>query len=86
MPYLNQIWQLGGVGRGVNAENARVPVGVVVGRGAVHPVVPIQHMRIQPDHINAAVNYNDKIPVGIEKIMNIKFFKKFHFASLVWRI
>jgi hypothetical protein len=35
---------------GIDAENARVPVGVDVGRGAVHPVVAVQHVRVQPAH------------------------------------
>jgi hypothetical protein len=50
MSHLDQISELVGMGGGVNAENARVPVGVVVGRGAVHPVVAVQHVRVQPAH------------------------------------
>ena len=34
--------------RGDDAEDARVVVGVVVGGGAVHPVVLVQHPRVQP--------------------------------------
>jgi hypothetical protein len=48
--HLDQISELVGMGGGVDAENARVPVGVVVGRGAVHPVVAVQHVRVQPAH------------------------------------
>ena len=31
----------------MDAEDAGVVVGVVVGGGAVHPVVPVQHPRVQ---------------------------------------
>ena len=47
--YLYKICELGGVGGGVDAKYSRVAVGVVVGRGAVHPVVPVQHVRVKPE-------------------------------------
>ena len=45
--YLYKICKLRGVGGGVDAKYPGVAVGVVVGRGAVHPVVPVQYVSIQ---------------------------------------
>ena len=42
-----EVLHLLGVAGGVDAEDAGVVVGVVVGGGAVHPVVPVQHPRVQ---------------------------------------
>ena len=44
---LCELLQLLGVARGDDAEDAGVVVRVVVGSGAVHPVVPVEHPRVQ---------------------------------------
>ena len=45
--HLCEVLHLLRVAGGVDAEDAGVVVGVVVGGGAVHPVVPVQHPRVQ---------------------------------------
>jgi hypothetical protein len=46
---------------GVDAENAWVAVGMIVGSGAVHPVVPVQHVSVQPvyRHIDQDQRYRN---------------------------
>ena len=46
-PDLGELLQLLGVARGDDAEDAGVVVRVVVRRGAVHPVVPVEHPSVQ---------------------------------------
>ena len=43
---LNKVGNLWRMGRCVDAENTGVAVGVIIRGGAVHPVVPVQHVSV----------------------------------------